>query len=210
MRRYGRSFGLKNSTFGADTYGHTVKAFGNTTGKHFRWNPDINTFEIVGALSLDGTALTATIAELNRVADASSRIVNETGATLAITEALHDRKIITLNKADGQAVTLPPATGSGSSYKFILGTTVTSVGTTIKVTGNDTMTGIAVVANDGCDSASAFETASNSDTITLNGTTTGGVKGDMVELIDIATDLYWVSIRSSATSTEATPFSATV
>lgn len=155
--------------------------------------------------------LTATGAELNRAADVSARIVNVTAATLTVTEAAHDGKVVTLNKADGQAVTLPAATGSGTKLHFILGTTVTSVGTTIKVAdATDVMTGTALLAQDAGDTAIMFETASTSDTITFNGSTTGGIKGDSVELIDIATNLWWVRVVGSGTSGESTPFSATV
>lgn len=139
--------------------------------------------------------------------------VNVTAATLAVTRADHAGRVVTLNKADGQTVTLPAATGTGASFKFYIGTTVTSVGTIIKVAaspGTDIMQGVAIVANDTDASASIFETGATADTITLNGTTTGGIKGDMVELIDVATGEYWVRVTASATSAEATPFSATV
>lgn len=184
---------------------------------------EIQVASSTGQLSQSGTAITssaeelntmdgvlATAAEINRACDVSTRVVNVTAATLAVTAAAHDGKIVTLNKADGQAVTLPAATGSGAKLQFIIGTTVTSVGTTIKVTGNDTMTGAAIICQDAADTVVGFETAADSDTITLNGTTAGGIKGDSVELIDIATDLWWVRITGSATGTEATPFSATV
>lgn len=156
-----------------------------------------------------GTQIDATALEINRAADVSSRIVNATAATLAVTEAAHDGKVITLNRAAGIAVTLPAATGSGTKLHFVTGTTFTS-SATIKVTGNDTMTGTALLAQDAADTAVLFETASDSDTITFDGTTTGGIKGDAVELIDIAADLWWVRVVGSATGTEATPFSATV
>lgn len=152
----------------------------------------------------------ATATEINRACDVSTRVVNATAATLAVTEAAHDNKVVTLNKADGIAVTLPAATGSGAKFTFVVGTTITSSSTTIKVTGNDVMTGNAIICNDSDASVSGFETASDSDTITFNGTTTGGVKGDKVELIDIAADLWFVNIIGSASSSEATPFSATV
>lgn len=165
---------------------------------------------LTGAVSIGGTALAATAAEINRVADASTRVVNVTAATLAVTEAAHDSKVVTLNRAAGIAVTLPAATGSGGKYHFIIGTTTTSNSTTIKVTGNDTMTGTALMAQDAADTAVMFETAADSDTITFNGTTTGGIKGDSVELIDMAADLWFVRVVGSASGTEATPFSATV
>lgn len=171
--------------------------------------PVTSTNGFVGEVTLGGTAVVATGAEINRVADASTRIVNCTAATLAVTEALHDMKVITLNRAGGIAVTLPAATGSGTVLKFIVGTTFTTAGT-IKVTGNDIMTGLAILAQDGGDTSVAFETAADTDTITMDGSTTGGIKGQIVELIDIAADLWSVKVLSAATGTEATPFSATV
>lgn len=159
---------------------------------------------------LDTEALAATTAEINRAADASTRVVNVTAATLAVTAAAHDSKVVTLNKADGIAVTLPAATGSGIKLLFLIGTAITSVGTTVKVTGDDTMMGNAIIAQDAADTAVMFEAGATADTITLNGTTTGGLKGDSVELIDIAADLWWARVIAAATGTEATPFSATV
>jgi hypothetical protein len=208
--QYGRNFGFKQSIFGSDTNGHDVKAFGDTTGKYVEWDASADELKIYGTLDKDGTDLAATFAEINRACDASTRVVNVTAATLAVTEAAHDNKIVTINKADGCAVTLPAATGSGIKLHFIIGTTITSNSTTIKVTGNDVMTGVAIIANDTDNSVSGFETAATSDTITFNGSTTGGIKGDSVELIDIAADLWWVRVNGSATGTEATPFSATV
>jgi len=152
-------------------------------------------------------ALTAS--EILRAVDVSARIVNVTASTLAVTEATHEGKIVTLNRAAGIAVTLPAATGSGGVYRFIIGTTVTSNSTTIKVTGNDVMFGIASVIDD-TPAIIGWATAVDTDTITFNGTTTGGYKGDYVELVDFATDCWLVRITGRATGSEATPFSATV
>lgn len=162
------------------------------------------------SLAIGGTLVDATATEINRACDASARIVNCTASTLTITEATHDGKIVTLNRAAGIAVTLPAATGSGTSLRFVVGTTVTSNTSTIKVVGNDTMTGTALMLADGGDTVNGYETAADSDTITFDGSTTGGIKGDFVELIDIAADLWFVAVRGSATGAEATPFSATV
>jgi hypothetical protein len=140
----------------------------------------------------------------------SERLANVTDSTVTITNEDHSGKTITLNRAAGIAVTLPAATGSGAVYKLIVGTTVTSNSTTIKVVGNDIMVGHALLAQDSADTAVMFETAADSDTVTLNGTTTGGIAGGVVELIDIAADTWHVQAFGSATGTEATPFSATV
>lgn len=162
-----------------------------------------------GALMIDGVAVSATAAELDRAADTSARIVNCTAATLAITEAAHDGKVITLNRAGGITVTLPAATGSGMRLLFVVGTTFTSNGV-IQVTGDDTMTGNAILAQDGGDTLVMFEAGATADTITMDGSTTGGLKGARVELIDIAADLWAVHYVGAATGTEATPFSAAV
>lgn len=137
--------------------------------------------------------------------------ISVTAATLTVTAASHQGATLVLNRAAGTTVTLPAATGSGFKYTFVVGTTVTSNSDIIKVANSsDVMTGVAINAADGGDTAVMFETAAASDTITLNGTTTGGVKGDRVEVEDIAANLYYVRVVGSATGTEATPFSATV
>lgn len=162
------------------------------------------------ALKQNGTYEECTAAEIVRNCDASSRIVNATAATLAITEGEHEGRTMTLNRAAGIAVTLPAATGSGARYRFIIGTTVTSNSTTVKVVGNDTMVGFAHLAQDAADTSVLFGASGTDDTITLNGTTTGGTKGDLIELQDVAADLWHVNMVATATGTEATPFSATV
>lgn len=162
------------------------------------------------ALSIGGVAVTATALELNRAADVSGRLVTVTAATLTATEAAHDGKTVVLSKVDGQAVTLPAASGSGMRLRFVVGLTITSVGTTIKVVGNDTMKGLALGLDGDGVPANAWATAADSDTITLDGSATGGVVGDVVELEDIATDIWAVQVRLQQSGTEATPFSATV
>lgn len=142
---------------------------------------------------------------------AGTGLVDCTAATLTVTNATHAGRIITLNRAAGIAVTLPVAAGTGARFTFILGTTVTSNSTTIKVPdASGTMRGNALVAQDGGDTIVAFEAGATADTVTLNGTTTGGLLGDIVELIDIAANLWSVRATLAATGTEATPFSATV
>jgi hypothetical protein len=167
------------------------------------------TLDVAELNILDGVL--ATTAELNRAADVSTRVVNVTAATLAVTIALHDSKLVTINAAAGCAITLPAATGSGAMFRFYLGTAVTSNTTTIKVAdASDTMSGNALIGQDAADTVVWFEAGATADTITFNGTTTGGLKGDYVELWDVAADLYFVRVVAAATGTEATPFSATV
>ena len=181
-----------------------------------------------GALKLAGTEVTAdagelnimdgvlaTTAELNRVLDVSTRIVTLTGDT-AITEALHEGKIILLGEVGGDAqltATLPAATGSGAVYKFIVSVVNTS-NYVIKVVGNDTMDGNILTnsTTDNPDLSQFWATAIDSDTITLNATTKGGLSiGDFIELIDMAADQWAVwGITTTSGASEVTPFSAGV
>lgn len=139
----------------------------------------------------------------------SPGLVSATASTLTVTSAKHAGKTIVLNRAGGIATTLPAASGSGDTYRFLIGTTFTS-SATIKVVGNDIMQGLALFAADGGDTLVAFETAADSDTITFSGTDTGGYIGTEILLIDMAADTWFVKIVGKATGTEATPFSATV
>lgn len=137
--------------------------------------------------------------------------INATASTLAVTKDVHAGKLVTLNRAAGIAVTLQPATGSGAIYRFFVGTTITSNSTTIKVANaSDTMVGGAIVMQDAGSTVIAFEAGSTDDTITFNGSTTGGIKGDVVVVEDVAANLWRVELLVSGTGTEATPFSATV
>jgi hypothetical protein len=123
----------------------------------------------------------------------------------------HAGTTIVVNAAAGLTLTLPAAAGTGREYHAVIGTTVTSNSVIIKVANaSDVMTGTAINAADAGDTAVMFETAATSDTITMNGSTTGGVKGDQVFIKDVATNLWAVRVIGSATGTEATPFSATV
>lgn len=142
----------------------------------------------------------------------TSSVVNLTAATLTVTPALHASKTVTVNAAAATAITLPAASGTGDIYTFFIGTTITSNSTTIKVANaSDTMAGKAIVETDGAsDLCIAFSTAAASDTITLNGTTTGGLLGDQIVIQDVAANVFSVMVHTSATGTEATPFSATV
>lgn len=157
----------------------------------------------------------ATTAEINRATDVSTRLVTLTGDT-TITEATHEGKTCLLGEVGGNAaltVTLPVATGSGGIYRFVVSVVNTS-GYTIEVAdATDIMYGniIANSTGDTPDLAQPWPTAADSDTITLDGTTTGGVAiGDWVELQDIATNAWAVRGVVTASGSEATPFSAAV
>lgn len=135
-------------------------------------------------------------------------IVTVTTATVAITADAYAGQRVVFNRAAGVTATLPAATGSGNRYEFI-GLVDASGDQIIQVTGDDTMMGVAYLGNDSA-GASCFYTADTSDTITLDGSTKGGLKGWRVVCDDIAADKWAVVVYSEASGTEATPFSAAV
>lgn len=130
-------------------------------------------------------------------------------ASTALTDARFGQGLIVANAAAGMTLTLPVATGSGVTFCIFVGTTVTSNNLIINVPdANNIIQGVLSVASD--IAGVTCPTTTTSDTITMNGTTTGGIKGSYVELTDIATNTWGVSGSLVSSGTEATPFSAAV
>lgn len=124
----------------------------------------------------------------------------------------HHLRTLVLNAAAGVAVTLPPALGTGLVLRFVVGTTITSNSTTIKVANTtDVMNGLIVASTDNATTTNnVWSAAATDDTITLDGSTRGGIIGDRIELIDMKSGFWQVTGWIAGTGTEATPFSATV
>ena len=159
-----------------------------------------------------GTAVDATAAELNQAADLSTRVVAG-GAALTVTLALHNGRLVLLDTLAGTVCTLPAASGTGARFTFVISVIATSNSHIVKVANaSDTMYGIILAeSDDAADVAKAFIGSGTDDTITLNRTTTGSVaKGEWIEAVDIATNLWWIRGVVAQNGTEATPFSATV
>ena len=169
-------------------------------------------FEKTAKLTLtkaDSSEVAYTTDELASLLNPSVRPVNITGDTTLTQQ--HNSKILAVNAAAGATLTLPDATGSGVRMDIIVGTTVTSNNLVVQAAnGDDILVGLALLAQDSVDTIVAFETASDTDTITLDGSTQGGIAGDKIELIDFASNKWHVKLTGSATGTEATPFSAAV
>ena len=139
-------------------------------------------------------------------------------ATASITAALHAGKTLNMAEVGGNAecvFTLPAATGSGDKYRFYVGVVNTSNYIIKVANASDTIDGQVLVQNDttegGTASVIGWKATGTDDTITLDGTTTGGVSiGDYVELTDLISNQYVVSGMLQASGTEASPFSASV
>lgn len=123
----------------------------------------------------------------------------------------YDDKTVLLDAAAGLTVTLPTATGSGWKVRIVIKTTVTSNNYVIQVNNStDVVQGFVQNISDDPATTKGYIAAASSDTLTLNGTTTGGLIGAVYEIQDIKSGFFQVLGRDCATGTEATPFSAAV
>ena len=111
-------------------------------------------------------------------------------------------RIIEINDADG-AVTLPSITSDtiGATYKIFVGTDSTDLD--VKTDGTDKFVGSLAVSGT---TTAAFAPAASNDVISMNGTTTGGDRGSIIEITAIATAEYMVSGTLVGSGTVATPF----
>lgn len=150
----------------------------------------------------------ATVDEINRVADVSTRVVSLTTASPSLTVAAHENKLLVLNKADGIAVTLPAATGSGSVFHFVVGTTFSGGSFVATTTGDDTLKGLALGLDGDGVPANAWAAGASDEIFTMDGSTQGGVVGDEVIFRDIKADVWQVQARLQQSGTEASPFSS--
>ena len=130
-------------------------------------------------------------------------------ASFSATVEAEDGRTVSLNSATGFTVTLPKADGTGAVYTFVCPVTVTSGSHVIQVANaTDSMVGLCVMGIDVLNGAIMFYATSGDDTITMNGTTTGGLLGDSVVIRDIAEGLFHVLITAHGTGNEVSPFSA--
>jgi hypothetical protein len=156
------------------------------------------------------TTIVATGAEINRACDVSTRVVSLTG-TAAITEILHEGKIgVITGTGAAYTYTLPEATGSGATYRFIMNQVNTS--NTIFTTadaGNCGFYGSVNILDKDAAAQAAYAPAATDEIMTLNGTTTGGAIGDFIQFVDMATDKWCVfaQLQCPTGSNPATPFS---
>ena len=124
-------------------------------------------------------------------------------------------RIVAFDTAAGTTITLPPATGSGRMYRFMVTVTATSNSHILQCASaadefNGSLTSIDV---DTADATLGFaaQDADGFDTITFNRTTSGLAEvGDYIEVQDILAGRYHVHGVFRANGTVVTPFSAAV
>ena len=154
--------------------------------------------------------------------------VVDADANVSLTVGTHAGKIVHNDAVGAVTYTLPAINANSDSAvagpgadlnnlsnigaTFTIFSSVTKTGNLVVQVANatDVMVGGALFIDDTSDNVVGFETASTSDTITLNGSTTGGVGPSTVECTALASGKWLVSVVTGGTATVATPFSAAV
>lgn len=138
-------------------------------------------------------------------------IVSVTTATYTASD-LQSGTLFLFNKVDGITLTLPASASVGTFFDVLIETTLTSVaykiitavGTELlvgQITGSDTDTGNATIAWPALVGSSYIA-------VSMDKTTTGGIKGDRVSFTKINATTWLCEGHINNNGTVATPFSA--
>ena len=146
----------------------------------------------------------------------------------SLTVATHAGRIVHNDAAGAVTYTLPAVNATADSAvggpgpdinnlnnvgaTFTILNSITKTGDLVVQVANstDVMSGGAFFIDDSSDNVVGFETVAASDTITLNGTTTGGVTYAKIVCTVLGTGLWSVSVHTGCTGSQAKCFSAAV
>lgn len=157
---------------------------------------------------LDG--VTATAQEINDACDVSTKLVTIANGTntLTLDPTTHGGKVCKVLDAT-LAITLPEATGSGVTYTILQGIAATSSTIVTADTANCGFHGFIMGSDTDAAGNYNWVATGTDDTITFNGTSTGGKLYDWIRVTDVATDAWLLegNIKQSG-GAEATPLSS--
>jgi len=154
--------------------------------------------------------------------------VIDADSSTSLTVATHAGRIVHNDAAGAVTYTLPAVNATADSAvagpgpdinnlnnvgaTFTIINSITKTGSLIVQVANstDVMSGGAFYIDDTSDNVVGFETVATSDTITLNGTDTGGVTYAKIICTVLGTGLWSVSVHTGCTGSPATCFSAAV
>lgn len=132
-----------------------------------------------------------------------------TTAALAQSRARHSNLVTVLDSTTGRIVTLPASTGAGDVYTVYVKTTVSSGSHVVQVANStDVMNGGVAMSTD--IGGTNMLASATSDTVTMNGSTTGGLAGSWLRFTDVVAGFWMAEGFLVTTGTEATPWSAAV
>ena len=129
-------------------------------------------------------------------------------ASTTLTKDNHADTLVVHNAAGGGTLTLPASNGDGKKFKIIAHTTVTSSLIIAVANATDVIRGGVAISTDVA--GITMLAGGTDDTITMNGSTTGGLAGSTVTLTDYKAGFWLVEGFLVSSGAEATPFSATI
>tara|TARA_R110000751_G_scaffold128164_5_gene230212 strand:+ start:226 stop:675 length:450 start_codon:yes stop_codon:yes gene_type:complete len=144
--------------------------------------------------------------EIRNNCDVSARVVAIAAAT---TLTLHGHEGRICYVSGTTTITLPPALGTGAKYTIVHAAAAQAV--TVDAAGTDVFKGNVMGVGDDASTTGNAEgwTATTQTKYITNGTTTGGVAiGDFIEVVDVASGVWFIKGQISQSGTEATPFAA--
>jgi|SRR6185369_15581318 len=132
-----------------------------------------------------------------------------TGLTLARKTHGGTVLLINTNSSGTSTFTLPTANGSGAKFRLVNNVQQTQGTLVVTGTTGDTLVGKAIMLDStAAADAMSFMTTATTIKVTWNRTTQGGLGYDEVEAIDVAANVYEVSVICNGSGTLITPFSA--
>ena len=142
---------------------------------------------------------------------AKKAIISEGTATRTLREE-ESGAVCLFDRAAGVVYTLPAACAVGTEFTFVTAVTITSNAAKV-ITGAATELVVGAIVNTDTDTANATlqfpsVVGSSNIAVSMNGTTTGGIIGDVIRFVKVTTTKWSVSGHTLGTGTVATPFSA--
>lgn len=147
----------------------------------------------------------------NEAATLSERVVTLTAGNQSLTPQDHADRLLVINSEltnAAQTKTLPKSTGSGDKYTIVNNKVLTQ-SLVVAALGADVLSGTAFLLSETTTNTDVFQTTATSDKYTFDVTTTGGLRGDRVQLVDFAAGTWLVYIEGNGSGTLATGFAAT-
>lgn len=143
------------------------------------------------------------------VLQARHNVISGSGATRTLNQNESGSTVL-FDRAAGIVYTLPAACAVGTHFKFVVTTTVTSNAAKI-ITGAGTELMVGGIINCDTDSSDAVAiwkslVATGNVAVSMDGSTKGGIKGDIIEVEKVNSTTWQVTGYTNGTGTVATPF----
>jgi len=184
--------------------------------KAYRYNDLVKSITNFAALG-DRESIRHALARLLYNTHFGRRVIALAGASLSLKMDTHHGKVIyCTGTGSAFTITLPDASvdNIGAKFEIVIGEVNTSNWLVKASRGADVLKGMIFgrsATDSATDAARTWVPAATDDTITLNGTTTGGaVIGDKITIECVAANRWEVVGQITQSGVEATPFSDTV